>query len=116
MQRLIVKCLSEAQARGRNELEELMASEIIDTITACRNYYQKIADQADGIELRTVTNGTINLYVIRNETEGVGVPYLNSERSSESPLWWCQEGTRLYGMLGSEFEALWSRNEAGRLP
>jgi Domain of unknown function (DUF5919) len=95
------------------ELEDLMASQIIDTITACRDYYQKIAAQADGIDMRTVTNGTINLYVIRNETEGVGVPYLYSERSAESPLWWCRQGTRLYAMLGNEFEALWSRNETG---
>jgi hypothetical protein len=98
------------------ELEDLMASQILDTIRACRDYYQRIADQADGIELRTVTNGTINLYAIRNETEGVGVPYLFSERSSESPLWQCQHGTRLYEMLGNEFEALWSKNEPGRLP
>jgi hypothetical protein len=85
--------------------------QIIDTITACRDYYQRIADQAEGIELRTVTNGTINLYVIRNEREGVGVPYLYSERSAESPLWRCRQGTRLYEMLGNEFEALWSKNK-----
>lgn len=93
------------------ELEDLMHSQIVDTITACRDYYQRIADQAERIELRTVTNGTINLYVIRNEAEGVGVPYLYSERSAESPLWRCRQGTRLYEMLGNEFEALWSKNE-----
>ena len=93
------------------ELEDLMHSQIVDTITACRDYYKKIANQADRIEMRTVTNGTINLYVIRNETEGVGVPYLYSERSAESPLWQCRRGTRLYEMLANEFEALWSKNE-----
>jgi len=101
------------QHRINPELEDLMHSQIVDTITACRDYYQKIADQADGIELRTVTNGTINLYVIRNEAEGVGVPYLYSERSAESPLWRCRQGTRLYEVLGNEFEALWSKNEPG---
>jgi hypothetical protein len=93
------------------ELEDLMHSEIMDTIKACRNYYKKLADQAKGIELRTVTNGTINLYVIRNEAEGIGVPYLYSERSAESPLWRCRQGTPLYEMLANEFEALWSKNE-----
>lgn len=92
------------------ELEDLMHGQIVDTITACRDYYRKIADKADGIELRTVTNGTINLYVIRTEVEGVGVPYLYSERSADSPLWRCRKGTRLYEMLGNEFEALWSKN------
>jgi hypothetical protein len=95
------------------ELEDMMSSQIVDTIKACRDYYQRIADNADGIELRTVTNGTINLYVIRNEAEGIGVPYLYSERSDESPLWICRRGTRLYEMLGNEFSALWSKNEPG---
>ena len=93
------------------QLEDLMASQIVDTIAACRDYYQKIAGQSELIELRTVVNGTINLYVIRNQAEGVGVPYSYSERSAESPLWRCRQGTRLYEMLGNEFEALWSSND-----
>jgi hypothetical protein len=104
-------CSESLQHRNNPELEELMTSQIVDTITVCRDYYQKIADQADGIELRTVTNGTIFLYVIRNEIEGVAVPYLYSERSAESPLWRCRQGTRLYDMICNEFEALWEKNK-----
>lgn len=100
------------QHRINPELEDLMASQIVDTITACRDYYQRIARETEGIEFRTVTKGTINLYVIRNEIEGVGVPYLYSERSAKSPLWTCRQGTRLYEMLGNEFDLLWSKNEA----
>ena len=99
------------QYRINPELEDLMDSQIVDSITACREFYQNIVNQNEAIELRTVKNGTINLYIIRNELEGVGVPYLYSERSAESPLWRCRQGTRLYEMLGNEFEALWSKNE-----
>ncbi|MFC2146684.1 DUF5919 domain-containing protein [Acidobacteriota bacterium] len=103
------------QHRINPELEDLTPGPIINTITACCDYYQKIAAQAEEIELRTVTNGTINLYVIRNEAEGIAVPYLYSERSAESPLWRCRQGTRLYEILENEFEALWSKNEPPRI-
>ena len=62
-----------ATAKVCNSLSLIqLHSQIVDTITAWRDYYKKIANQADRIEMRTVTKcHACNSHVIRNETEKV---------------------------------------------
>ena len=73
-------------------------------------FFSGIAAENENFEVRRILRGAPHWQLVRTDQRAVCTPYLYSASTSQSPLWECRPGHALYGILGEEFESLWTVN------
>jgi len=73
-------------------------------------FYKKIAESSDNIEVRQMLKGCpSNTFTITDEYT-MYIPYFYSEKALFTPLFKCKKDSSIYSLLEKEFESLWEMN------
>ena len=73
-------------------------------------YYKKIAESSNNIEVRQILHGCPSNTICITDDYAMYIPYFYSEKATFTPLFKCNKDTYIYSLLEKEFEAFWDIN------
>jgi hypothetical protein len=98
------------EAMFNPNIDEGGADDLRRDIGRSLEFFSRLAEAHDNVELRVLKRGCIHLQITRSDHTALATQYLYSDRSRHSPLLEAAAGSELYTTLQREFEALWAVN------
>lgn len=93
-----------------NLIEEKSYEQRSAEIDVNLDYYKKIAESSDNIEVRQIIHGCPSNTICITDDYAMYIPYFYSEKAAFTPLFKCNKDTYIYSLLEKEFEAFWEIN------